>query len=93
MQTTTTTQTTRMMEEQARQSQRQREDSATLWTGYVLAVLLGPLGLCFALYVATVESTARIRRHAIGIAGVSAISIAVSVLIYTSVILPGQQHL
>jgi Na+-transporting NADH:ubiquinone oxidoreductase subunit NqrE len=55
----------------------------------VLAVLVGPIGLCFALYIAVAEKMASARRHAIGVAGVSILSIAVSMLIYTMLIAPG----
>ena len=67
---------------------RQREIRGNLWYAYVLAVLLAPVGLCYAIYMAVAEKMAPVRRHAIGVAAVSILSIVVSVLVYTMVIAP-----
>jgi hypothetical protein len=57
-----------------------------LWTAYVLAVMISIVGLCFALYIAVAEKTASIRRHAIGVAGVSILSMGVTALIVSVVL-------
>jgi hypothetical protein len=47
--------------------------------GYIWAVLVWPVGLCYALYIAVAQRTASIRRHAIGVAGVAALIAAVCI--------------
>lgn len=55
---------------------------------YVLAVLIWPIGLVWAIYIAVAERMAPVRRHAIGVGAVSLITAAVSIFIVTTVIAP-----
>jgi hypothetical protein len=61
-------------------------------SGYIWAVLVWPVGLCLALYIAVAERTVSIRRHAIGVAGVSLLAAAVSLTVYFAVIAPAASN-
>lgn len=52
---------------------------------YVLAVLIWPVGLVWAIYLAVAEKAAPVRRHAIGVAAVSLLTAAACIFIAVTV--------